>query len=575
MPEDKKEDLKEWFVLPGLNDVFIQFVKLATDYLSAAPKFYDKPLLIIGDSGTGKSLFTEVAKKIFSNLNEKNKERIVRINCASFTKDLSDSELFGHIKGAYTGAIRNKIGIVEEYENGLVILDEIGELSPEIQAKLLVFIEEGEYRRLGEEKIKHSNVKIIGTTNRRKEYFRDDFWYRFFPIFVPSLHERRLDILYYISLKHKDILERLVPQQVLRLLAHNWPGNMRELERVILLVRLYDPLKNEEEHYKIKKNLFNDILFPTDSRQTLLANDTVNSISKKLISEKFDLSLFNSIILKYGLQIPYYFENLSDLIDACIPIYKRKSPDKDLSTLESLKASKDKYEQIKKYDKGISDFIWFVHDAINNGDRFYKNNSNKFNVSRYYSEYGLVFNNRNDSIEKIGSCFSCISKIFLTNFKSADNIFSLINIEVQDTLWDDELEAKLMKKFIENNFIQNLLNIMTNSKVIINKQLNFDESWKTFIERIIKDNKEAFYQFHPDKQNEKNNNYDGYDENTLLYEYYKYLLNREKTIKKAHVFTGLDYETFRSRLRKLRQKGFDFSKDLEQNDSGPSLKQNG
>ncbi len=243
----------KYFIPPGLNLSVKDF-----EYHYKVAK--SEPILIIGETGVGKSLFSLIFEKLYREEHEDEKiYPIVKANCAHFGGDpnLVRSELFGHVKGAFTGAISDKIGLVEMANGGALILEEIGDLPLEAQAMLLTFIETGEYYRVGDQRMKTtSNVKnkdtnqqqdsselfyagehrkarvqVVGLTNRG-ELLREDFEYRFFPFYIPPLHERRKDILYYFYMMFPDIFKTMSRYEVLSLLAYNWPGNVREIERI-------------------------------------------------------------------------------------------------------------------------------------------------------------------------------------------------------------------------------------------------------------------------------------------------------------------------------------------------------
>jgi len=227
-----------------------------------------KPIMIVGPTGVGKTLFLTIFKKLYrDNYPDDKKHPIVEANCAHFGGDhnMIRSELFGHVKGAFTGALYNKVGVVAAANNGLLILEEIGDLPPETQAMLLSFIETGEYYRVGDEYTKEGRpnpkkayVQIVSATNR-ENVIRGDLKYRFFPFYVPPLHERRHDILYYLHAKYPELIGTLTPSEVLALLSHNWPGNVREIERVGWLLTREKLLRssllssNYEDPYRLFK----------------------------------------------------------------------------------------------------------------------------------------------------------------------------------------------------------------------------------------------------------------------------------------------------------------------------------
>jgi DNA-binding NtrC family response regulator len=201
-------------------------------------------VLILGESGTGKELIAGA----LHTLSQRAQGNYVRINCAAIPEQLLESELFGHEKGAFTGALRQKHGRVEEADGGTIFLDEIGDMSRSLQAKLLRFLEDGTFTRVGGVQELRVNVRLIAATNRdiidaiRRDHFREDLYHRLNVVqFRPApLRERAQDIVPLAEhfLKHFAIsLNRPVPklskaaQQIL--LAHHWPGNVRELRNVI------------------------------------------------------------------------------------------------------------------------------------------------------------------------------------------------------------------------------------------------------------------------------------------------------------------------------------------------------
>jgi two-component system, NtrC family, response regulator HydG len=204
----------------------------------------DATVLIQGDSGTGKEL---VAGAIHYN-SDRAAGPLMTVNCSALSETLLESELFGHVKGAYTGALHDRAGRFEEAEGGTVFLDEIGELSPYIQVKLLRVLQEREIERVGESKKRKINIRIIAATHRdlytlvRGGGFRDDLYYRLkvFPIQLPPLSLRRDDVPllvgHFIQKHNRKTAKQIlgVSQATLRiLLDYSWPGNVRELENAI------------------------------------------------------------------------------------------------------------------------------------------------------------------------------------------------------------------------------------------------------------------------------------------------------------------------------------------------------
>ena len=246
----------DWIVTPGLKSTYEQFIDLYNRLYSGQKqnKIKRKPLMICGDTGVGKSLFSLIYKKLFSKDNPG--VTIKELNCASFSSELILAELFGYEKGAFTGANRQKKGLLEDSSGGLIVLEEIGELRKEDQAKLLTFIENGgKYYKVGGTQELQSDVQIIATTNQPKDSFRDDFWSRFFQFYVPALYERKIDVLYYFYYLFPNIVQTFTQAEILTFLAYNWPGNVREIENIGFLIQWYDSFrysgkKITKEHYK-------------------------------------------------------------------------------------------------------------------------------------------------------------------------------------------------------------------------------------------------------------------------------------------------------------------------------------
>jgi transcriptional regulator with GAF, ATPase, and Fis domain len=201
-------------------------------------------VLILGESGTGKEL---VARAVHENSSRRGKP-LVRVNCASIPKDLFESEFFGHVRGAFTGAIKDRIGRFELANGGTLFLDEVGEIPLELQGKLLRVLQEGQFEKVGEDRTRSVDVRIISATNRnllaeaKAGRFRIDLYYRLcvFPIELPPLRERREDIKplaeHFLALAAKrGGLQAfgLTASNAEELESYDWPGNVRELQNVI------------------------------------------------------------------------------------------------------------------------------------------------------------------------------------------------------------------------------------------------------------------------------------------------------------------------------------------------------
>ena len=204
----------------------------------------DTTVLIRGDSGTGKELVAHAIH--YSSLRAHGP--FLKVNCAALSEGLLESELFGHEKGAFTGAIELRKGRIEEAEGGTLFLDEIGDFSPATQVKLLRVLQEREFERVGSSRTRRANVRVIVATNRNLEQavedatFRQDLYYRVnvFPIFLPPLRDRKDDILlladHFVEIYSKQMgkdVRRVSTPAINMMMAYHWPGNVRELENCI------------------------------------------------------------------------------------------------------------------------------------------------------------------------------------------------------------------------------------------------------------------------------------------------------------------------------------------------------
>ncbi|MEM1180413.1 MAG: sigma 54-interacting transcriptional regulator [Acidobacteriota bacterium] len=225
------------------------------------------PVLILGETGTGKELF---ARAVHEHSPRRDRS-LVKVNCAALPANLIESELFGHVKGAFTGATSAKAGRFELADGGTLFLDEIGEMEMDLQAKLLRVLQEGEFEPVGSGHTRRVDVRVIAATNRdfetamREGRFRSDLYYRLsvFPIELPTLRERRSDIptlvRFFVDRGNKRLgrqVKHVPAASMAALEAHDWPGNVRELQNVVdraLILSPGDTLDVEASFFEVVK----------------------------------------------------------------------------------------------------------------------------------------------------------------------------------------------------------------------------------------------------------------------------------------------------------------------------------
>lgn len=368
--EDQLEEEKLLFekpliVPPGLNKAILDFeahFKISDD----------NPILILGDTGVGKSLFLYLLRKLFREKykNEDVMRPILTANCSHFQPNFAKSELFGHVKGAFTDAIKAREGLIAKADGGLLILEEIGTLPREVQAMLLVFIETGKYYPLGSDEIKEANVKIVGATNLESA-LRDDFRYRFSPFYIPPIRERKGDILYYLYQFSPDIIESLSPSDILILLTHNWPGNVREIERIGNLIKREKWINDQ-----IEKN--------SDSTTPSGRNVQISHLNPKDTS-------FNPWLL-------------DDLVFCEFP-----NLDIDVDSLN---------KQLKKYRVSVSS---------EKGESAFKKILKKNNVFSWYNKFSLKFYNNYGPFDEAVNGYELFCRLFSQDPEQNANILEKIS----------------------------------------------------------------------------------------------------------------------------------------------------
>jgi len=256
----------------------------------------DSSVLIYGESGTGKELIARAIHK----LSPRKDKPFIRVNCGALVETLLESELFGHEKGAFTGAVKRKKGRFELAHQGSIFLDEIGDISANMQLKLLRVLQEKEFERVGSEETIHVDVRIMAATNKnlselvQQDKFREDLYYRLhiIPIYLPPLRERKEDIPLLVNHFLKKLTSELnkpakqITESVMeRFISYHWPGNIRELENVLeRAVVLCDREFIDIKDLPILNSAASEKL-PSDvlDRFRLNLNDTLAAIEKQLI----------------------------------------------------------------------------------------------------------------------------------------------------------------------------------------------------------------------------------------------------------------------------------------------------
>ncbi len=278
----------------GQNEKMQQIFALIQDVAET-----DATVLIRGETGTGKEL---IARALHFNSSRKN-QPFVRVNCPAITETLLESELFGHEKGAFTGAIKTRIGRFEQADGGTIFLDEVGDLPLSLQSKLLRVLQEKEFERVGGNRTIKVDVRIISATNKdleaevRAGKFREDLFYRLnvVPIYIPPLRERLDDIpllaehfLQKYRQRFNKPIEAISPEGMALLMDYHWPGNVRQLENVLeraIILEKDTVLQKETLARCLEKRADNVYAFPINARKPLkvLKEQLVENFEKEYI----------------------------------------------------------------------------------------------------------------------------------------------------------------------------------------------------------------------------------------------------------------------------------------------------
>ena len=247
----------------------------------------DATVLITGETGTGKEL---IARSIHRQ-SERSSRALVCVNCAAVPRDLIASELFGHEKGSFTGALQRRLGRFELAGGGTIFLDEVGELPLETQIALLRVLQEHEFERVGGTRSIHANVRVIAATNRnlqaavREGTFRSDLFYRLdiFPIVIPPLRERREDVPvlveYFVARCARNLgknIQRITKQSLDLLRSYHWPGNIRELQNVLdrSVIMCETETLSVDKVWLAEQSLSTDSRIPANSSEKLATQES-------------------------------------------------------------------------------------------------------------------------------------------------------------------------------------------------------------------------------------------------------------------------------------------------------------
>ncbi len=284
-----------------LGNIFYKSPKMQ-ELLRLIPKIAasNSNVLITGESGTGK----EFVSTAIHNLSSRKERNLVAINCASFPEGLLESELFGHMKGSFTGAVQNKQGLFEVADGGTLFLDEIAEMSVNLQAKLLRVLENGTFRRVGGTGDITVDVRIVSATNKNLAEeisagrFREDLFYRLnvIPLHIPPLRERKEDIPQLIDHfmgKFSAAGRRISPDAMKLLMSYSWKGNIRELENLIervLLMTDKAEISSADIPLEITDISPQGHLLPEMGKDSVNLDDIIENIEKKYLLEALQLS---------------------------------------------------------------------------------------------------------------------------------------------------------------------------------------------------------------------------------------------------------------------------------------------
>lgn len=452
--EKKIPKKKILIVPPGLKERYETFI----DHYKVAD---GAPILILGPTGVGKTLFYKIYENLFLEKNTKvSKDKIVRANCAHFGNQESDlniarSELFGTDKKLHA-TYKVEQGLIEKANGGILFLEEIGELPIAVQAMLLTFIEDKKYKQVGGVTDKTSDCRIVAATNNEGA-LREDFKNRFFPFSLPPIYERRNDIMYYFYEKDRDSLASLFKDEILELLSYNWPGNVREIERVAFLMRRTLIKRKRLVSKRPIQLLTRDWLKLFKMAEIDLGGSYRHkniNLYDELIKIGADAEYLESLLKNYGLsfiglyKVPDYCPFKK--IEASSPQYQQEEIDEYIIKI---------YEQYEPFEKAYEGFLLYC-------SLFLQNHSGNKNVLKDLTEcyHNITFSPVDD--------FKISDKSKLNKLQK--NIFFFLSgIELDKSVkWPDDYRSLVdfleqqAKIHPENRFLSSMLPDFHNDKKI-------------------------------------------------------------------------------------------------------------
>ena len=371
MKTEDKQQADKWLFPPQLERTKHDFLSLLD---TMAGERRSVPLMIMGDTGVGKSAFVDLFERHF--LQRKPGKQVRRVNVAAIPETLVESTLFGHLKGSFTGAIQNRKGLVESAD--LLILEEIGELTQPVQAKLLTFIEDGVYYPIGADEPKPArHIQIVATTNRTEKDFRPDFYHRFFHFEIPPLYRRRMDILHYFRHFSPLAYQELRPWEIMTLLCHNWPGNVREIETLSLEFSWVSTISDIGPTPALDSQFIEAMMKTT----TGLSPEPCRLFRNSLKMNGIDVDFLEKSLNQFGLGL--HFANRTTPLKTSVPtearIRSRNTPVKDSVPIEY------------KINKGLQFFTSLFWKSENDCRNLLEERTG--DKIPFYSRHALMMNN--------------------------------------------------------------------------------------------------------------------------------------------------------------------------------------